>query len=190
LLAHIFSRPAVVAVGRLAFQKGFDVLLHAHARLRAAGVDHHVAILGEGERRDELTALVQALGVSDSVFMPGFVTNPYSLMRAARAFVLPSRFEGFGMVVAEALAVGVPVVATDCESGPAEILGEGRYGVVVPVDDVPALERAIGGLLGDHARSRDFAARGPARAATYRTESVTPQWETLLRQFAGPASAA
>jgi glycosyltransferase involved in cell wall biosynthesis len=183
-LAPLFDAPTVVAVGRLTEQKGFDVLIAAHARLRAAGLEHRLLILGEGEGRAALEALALRLGVRDSVALPGFVANPYPMMKAARLFVLPSRLEGFGMVVAEALALGVPVVTTDCVAGPADLVGHGRYGVVVPVGDERALAEAMAGVLRDPARAAALAAAGPRRAAEFGPAVVAPQWERLLTSAA------
>jgi glycosyltransferase involved in cell wall biosynthesis len=90
---------------------------------------------------------VQELGLEEEVAMPGFVDNPYCYMAKANVFVLSSRWEGFGNVVVEALAVGTPVVSTDCESGPAEILDQGKYGELVPIGDPSAMATAILNIL-------------------------------------------
>ncbi len=100
-------------------------------------------ILGEGEDRPGLEALVRELGLENDVALLGFAENPYAYMANASVFALSSVFEGFGNVVAEAIAAGTPVVSTDCESGPAEILANGRYGKLVPVGDAKALADGI-----------------------------------------------
>ncbi|CUU35553.1 Glycosyltransferase involved in cell wall bisynthesis [Armatimonadetes bacterium GXS] len=136
------SVPVVLAVGRLTRQKGFDILLdafHRVAQVRPA----RLLILGEGEDRPLLEAKIARLGLQSVVQMPGFVQNPYAFMRRASVFVLSSRWEGLPTVLIEALACGCPVVSTDCPSGPREILGNGRYGHLVPVGDVDALANAI-----------------------------------------------
>jgi glycosyltransferase involved in cell wall biosynthesis len=104
-------------------------------------------ILGRGRLREALTTLAGSLGVDRQVDLPGFVENPYPFIRRARAFVLSSRWEGSPNVLVEALALGTPVVATDCPSGPREILAGGRFGPLVPVGDPEALAEAILGLL-------------------------------------------
>ena len=100
-------------------------------------------ILGDGKQRGELLRLAARLGVADDVALPGFVLNPYVYMRRAGLFVLSSLWEGFGNVLVEAMACGTPVVATDCPSGPAEILGGGKYGPLVPIGNDVVLAEAI-----------------------------------------------
>lgn len=134
--------PVVVAVGRLTEQKDFSSLLKAFAQVRRAR-PVRLIILGEGEERRALEMLVRQLGLSEDVSLPGFVANPYPYLVHASLFVLSSRWEGLPTVLVEALYCGVPVVATDCPSGPREILADGKYGLLVPVGDVGALAQAI-----------------------------------------------
>lgn len=137
------ARPRLVlATGALAPQKGFATLLRAFARLPEAPAARLV-ILGEGPDRPALERLAAELGLSSRVAFPGFVPNPYAWMSRADVFVLSSRWEGFGLVLAEALAAGCPVVSTDCPSGPSEILDRGRFGRLVPVGDADAMAEAI-----------------------------------------------
>jgi len=142
------QRPVVLAVGRLTQQKDFPTLIQAFAEVRQARPSRLV-ILGEGPDRPVLEALVKQLNLDDDVSMPGFVENPYAYMRRASLYVLPSRWEGLPTVLIEALYCGPPVIATDCPSGPREILADGRHGLLVPVGDVTALTQAIeSGLAG------------------------------------------
>jgi glycosyltransferase involved in cell wall biosynthesis len=104
-------------------------------------------ILGEGRQRSRLQVLAAELGVRDDVSLPGFVANPYTYMAKARLFVLSSLWEGSPNVVVEAMAVGTPVVCTDCPSGPREILQGGKYGPLVPVGDVVTMAGAIAATL-------------------------------------------
>src|SRR5574337_1077880 len=115
------SPPVLLAVGRLAAQKDFPTLLRAFARVRAVR-KARLIILGEGKERPALEALALELGVASDVDLPGFVLNPFPYMAQASLSVLSSAWEGFGNVVAEAMACGCPVVSTNCPSGPAEIL--------------------------------------------------------------------
>ena len=140
--------PVVVSVGRLTPQKDFPSLIRAVAQARQTQ-PVRLLILGEGEQRHELEALARQLGIEQDVSLPGFVANPYAYMARAAVYVLSSRWEGLPGVLIEALYCGVPVVATDCPSGPKEILADGRYGRLVPVTDVNALTQAINMALAD-----------------------------------------
>lgn len=134
--------PVLLGVGRLVLQKDFPTLIQAFALVRQR-CRARLTILGEGEKRPQLEALVRELGLEAEVSLPGFVQNPYAYMARSAVFVLSSAWEGFGNVVAEAMAAGTSVVSTDCQSGPAEILEGGRYGKLVSVGDAAALAEAI-----------------------------------------------
>jgi glycosyltransferase involved in cell wall biosynthesis len=136
------ATPVLVAAGRLRPQKDFPTLLRAFATLRTSR-RARLVIFGEGPDRSELLALATALGVADDVAFPGFSDNVYAYMAHAAAFVLSSRWEGLPTVLIEALACRAPVIATDCPSGPREILAGGRYGRLVPVGNVDALAGAM-----------------------------------------------
>lgn len=136
----------LVASGRLSRQKGFDTLLRAFAQIPVA-VTPMLVILGDGKDKNALQALATQLGIENRVLWPGFVANPYPWMAQAAAFVLSSRWEGFGNVLAEAMALGTPVISTRCPSGPEEILEEGQMGPLVAVDDPDALSAAIRSVL-------------------------------------------
>ena len=136
------STPVVVGIGRLGNQKNFGLLIRAFARVRAQR-PCRLMILGEGRHRARLERLIHALGLAAHVAMPGFMENPYAVLARARLFVLSSLWEGSPNVLTEALALGVPVVATDCPSGPREMLGDGRYGALVPLGDEDGLARAM-----------------------------------------------
>ena len=144
--------PVVIGVGRLVEQKDFRTLIRAFARVRRERTAR-LLILGEGPLRGELAALAAALDVAEDVALPGFVGNPYRYMSRAGVFALSSTWESMGLVVAEALACGCPVVSTDCFYGPAEIL-RGGFGRLVPPGDDPALAAAIAATL-DHPPARE-----------------------------------
>jgi len=140
--------PTIVAVGRLSFQKGFDVLIRAHAQARPRAM-HRLLIVGDGEDRSKLEALADELGVADTVAMPGFDLNPYRAMRSADALCLSSRWEGMPTVLVEALLLGCPVIATDCVEGVGAVLEHGAYGALVPSGDTGALADALVQHLAD-----------------------------------------
>ncbi|NDJ86447.1 MAG: glycosyltransferase [Chloroflexi bacterium] len=133
--------PLVLGVGRLHPQKDFATLIRAFAIVHQTQ-PAQLLILGEGPERPRLAQLGHALGISDAIAMPGFIENPYPIMQRAHVIVLSSVFEGYPNVLAEALALGKPVISTDCAAA-REILAEGRYGKLVPIGDAPALARAI-----------------------------------------------
>ncbi len=134
--------PVVLAVGRLTRTKDHAALLRAFARLRRER-SARLLVLGEGPERPRLERLARALDLTADVALPGFVPNPLAAMERAAVLVHTSRREGFGSVLAEALAAGCAVVATDCPGGPREILAGGRFGRLVPLGDDEALARAI-----------------------------------------------
>jgi glycosyltransferase involved in cell wall biosynthesis len=136
------DKPVLIAAGRLTRQKDFPTLVRAFATVRAQR-PCRLIILGEGAQREMLTGMARTLDVGDDIAMPGFVDNPYAWVSRADLFVLSSAWEGSPNVLTEAMALGTAVVATDCPSGPRELLGDGRYGPLVPVGDHQALAEAI-----------------------------------------------
>ncbi|MFH1523482.1 MAG: glycosyltransferase [Chloroflexota bacterium] len=172
--------PVVLAVGRLTAQKDYPALLRAFARARQER-EMHLLILGEGEKRFELESAVRSLGLENDVQMPGFVSNPYMYMARASVFVLSSAWEGFSNVIAEALICGTPVVSTDCPSGPAEILKNGKYGKLVPVGDSETMARAILATL-DSIPDRRLLQQ---RAQAFNLETVTSQYIDLFESLSG-----
>ncbi len=161
--------PVVLGIGRLTEQKDFSCLLRAFAEVLKVK-RARLLILGEGELRGELEELAQTLGLGpDAVQMPGFVANPYAYVARSGVFVLSSRWEGLPGVLIEAMACGAPVVSTDCPSGPREILEGGRWGKLVPVDDIKALAHAITSVLSTQRSQLPDVRR---RAAYFREESA------------------
>jgi glycosyltransferase involved in cell wall biosynthesis len=140
--------PVVLAAGRLVALKDFSTLVQAFAQLRRVR-KARLVILGEGELRQKLLVLAADLGIAADVSLPGFADNPFAAMRAARVFVLSSRFEGLPGVLIQAMACGARVVATDCPGGTREVLEEGRWGRLVPVGDTDALAAAMAAALDD-----------------------------------------
>jgi glycosyltransferase involved in cell wall biosynthesis len=138
--------PNFIAVGRFAYQKNYPVLLNAFALVRK-NRPCRLIILGEGLLRTAMERQIESLGLRDDVLMPGFIGNPFPYMSGADCFVQASKFEGLPGTLIQALACGVTPVSTDCPSGPAEILENGKYGILVPVDDVEALARGMENAL-------------------------------------------
>ena len=134
--------PIILGAGRLTRQKDFPTLINAFARLRR-NTPCRLIILGEGGDRPALQSLIHNLGLDGDIALPGFSKHIYGYLARASLFVLSSRWEGSPNVLTEALALGTPVVATDCPSGPREILDHGRYGPLVPIGDTDALANAM-----------------------------------------------
>jgi len=138
--------PVILGVGRLTTQKRFDILIRAF-EIVLKKRDARLLILGEGEERGNLENLIKQLGLEDVVDLNGFEANPYAYMKRASVFVLSSAAEGLPTALIEAMACGVPVVSTDCPSGPSEILESGRFGRLVAVGDVQAMADTIEDIL-------------------------------------------
>jgi len=140
--------PVIVAVGSLTPRKDYGTLIRAFSLVRNRRACRLI-VLGDGPERSALQTLCERLGVADDVEFPGFTATPYPWMARANVFAHSSRWEGLGIVLVEALALGLPIVATDCPSGPAEVLGHGRHGWLVPVADPEGMAGAIAEAL-DH----------------------------------------
>lgn len=140
------NKPLLLAAGRLVPQKGFSYLLTAFALLRKSR-DACLIIIGEGDSRSELESLAIHLGIENDVIMPGFVKNPFALMKEADVFILSSLWEGLPNVLIHAMACGTQVVSTDCHHGPKEILEGGAWGDLVPPKNAAALAKAIEATL-------------------------------------------
>lgn len=161
-----------LAVGRLVAQKNFSLLIEAFASI--AGPDDTLTIVGEGPQRERLAAKVLASGVGSRVALPGHVQPLDAYYAAADAFVLSSDYEGLGVVVVEALAAGVPVVATDCSVNMAQLVGDA--GLVVPIRDGGALAAAMAAAV----VLRPDVAAMRARAASFTVERAAPRWLALF----------
>ena len=172
-------RPFVVTAGRLEHQKAHDLLLEAFATNPACR-DLDLVILGKGSLEAQLKAQASALGVADRVHFPGFVANPWAYFARASLFVLPSRWEGFPTVVAEALACGAPALVTDCDFGPSEIVEHGRSGWVVPTDDLPAFQGAMEMMLSQPEMAASFATRGLRRVTDFGVGAMVDAYTTLF----------
>lgn len=133
----------ILAVGRLHQQKNHTMLISAFAMAKQKLEDIKLIILGEGEEKENLVNYVESKGIQDSVDFLEFQNNPYPFYRSADLFVHTARWEGFGNVLVEAMACGMPIVATDCPGGPKEILDNGKYGDLIEIDDVQGLSEAM-----------------------------------------------
>lgn len=168
----------IVAVGRLAPQKGFDILVSAMARVRGSW---RLSIWGDGKDRPKLVRLIAGLGLQDRIHLPGYTSDPFQVMRDSSLFVMPSRHEGFGNVLVEALACQCQIVATDCPHGPREILEDGRLGELVAVGNVGALAAAIERAM---SAQRHISTESLLeRARDFSVSNSSKRWEQLLRRL-------
>jgi len=175
------GRRTLLAVGRLIPQKGFDLLIEAFARIAAHRPKWDLCILGEGHLRKELEQAIANRGLSDRVSMPGFTSEVRARMRQADLFVLSSRFEGFPMVLLEAMSEGLACVSCDCETGPGEMIRHGENGWLVPANDVSALAEALDALMQDPGLRRRLGERARGVTSTYSLPAVLDQWDTLIK---------
>lgn len=182
-IQQIFEQPTVLTVGRLDHQKAQEYLIAAHALLRAKGIQHNLAIVGEGGLLSALKQQALDLGVSDTVHFLGFQQNPYKFMNHATAFAFSSRFEGFGLVLVEAMLCGLPTVSTDCPSGPREVLGDGQYGVLVESENAQALADGLEQILCNPARRQQLSNLALIRGEAFDEQDTTQQWTELLEEL-------
>lgn len=179
ILTELLSKkPLILSAGRLVKQKNFSLLLRAFARMQVIENAAHLIILGDGPERSSLQCLADRLGIAARLTMPGKVINPYVWMVHADLFVLSSNFEGWPNVLVEALVIGLPVVACDCPTGPAEILRNGAFGLLVPTNNVEALSAAMARQLFQAKKKYLFLQEWDADAIAGRYRAVA---EDILR---------
>ena len=172
----------IVAVGALEREKGFDLLLRSLAQITAKHPNTILRILGEGTQRTYLESLRAELGLNNQVYLPGRVKNIFSELSKADLFVMPSRIEGFGNALCEAMACGLPVIATDC-MGPREIVRNGIDGLLVPVGDVKALANTISDLLENKQQREHLSMQAREIMKRVSLTEVMKHWDNLLAEL-------
>jgi len=203
-LAHLAeAQPSIplptdyfLGVGRLVPNKNFALLLKAYAQVQNAP---DLVILGQGGEESQLKAQAQMLGIEERVHFAGYVDNPYPIMNKARALISTSRAEGFPNTLIEAMSLGCPVVATDCPSGPAEVLNTSAHkrgpwpssacGMLIPMEDADALAAAMT-LFCDNEIRDDYSSRAKERARDFGTNSIIESYlQILLRPLTNSENA-
>lgn len=182
-LARAGRRPGgrtIGAVGRLVPQKGFDLLLDAFARVAHRIPDWTLVIWGEGPERTALERHRDRLGLTERVSMPGVTGKPGEWIPQSDLFVLSSRFEGWGIVVGEAMGAGLPVISFDCQWGPAEMIEHGKSGLLVPNGDVTALGEAIVTLCTDQTRRAALGEKARERMAMFGHDRILARWQSVI----------
>ncbi|MCF3641696.1 glycosyltransferase family 4 protein [Rhizobium sp. TRM95111] len=172
----------LAAVGRLTHQKGFDLLLEAFAKIHRSFPEWKLVIWGEGEDRAKLEEKRRDLGLDERVDLPGITKAPGQWVETADVFVLSSRYEGWGIVLLEAMAASLPVVSFDCEWGPRSMVTDGVDGLLVPNGDVEALAGALTSMLSDAKLRERLGARAAASAERYTPKRVLAEWDAVIRQ--------
>ncbi len=170
--------PVILSVGRLVEQKGFSTLIKAFYKVRKQ-VPARLIILGEGNLRPELESLVNELGLGDDVSLLGYAENPYAYMSRSAVYVLSSLWEGLPNTLIEAMAIGTPVVATNCKSGPKEILDDGKYGYLIPVNDDQVMSESILKIILNH----DVPEVPNSSMDSFSTHEVVDQYLKTLRVY-------
>ena len=182
------SAKTVYAAGRFRYQKGFDLLIPAWAETARLHPEWRLRLRGAGHLRERLEGLIAEHGIEDSVTIEGPAEDIGSDMAEASVFVLSSRFEGFPLILLEAMSKGMGIVSFDCPTGPADIVDDHRNGLLVPPEDVTALATAIRELVEDEELRRRTAAAAIETAQQYTIEAIGPQWEALLEELASRGS--
>jgi glycosyltransferase involved in cell wall biosynthesis len=177
---HAPGGNTILAAGRLTRQKGFDLLIPAFARVAPEHPDWNLRICGKGPQRKVLKRLIEEYGLRGRVSLPGPVRGLAGEMASASLFVISSRYEGFPMVLLEAMGAGLPVVSFDCPTGPREIVEDRVSGRLVTAGDVDGLAAALDELIVDEGLRRRYAAEAARTAERYSMDFVGPQWESLL----------
>lgn len=165
----------IVAAGRLSPEKNFTSLIKAYA-VSQARAHYRLVILGEGKERQMLESLIRELDLQEQVILAGFMRNPYPYIANAHCLVLSSLHEGFPVILIEALGLGCPVIATDCETGPREIVRHGKNGLLVPTDDIDAMSAAIDQLCLDRHLHAFFQQNALPSVEYLDIEKVAEQW--------------
>ena len=173
----------IITIGRYAYQKGYDMLLRAWAEIEKKYPDWQLAIYGMGDQ-DSLRNQIRELGLdADRCLLNGPVNDVIKEYQNSSVFVLPSRFEGFGLVIIEAMSCGVPVVAFNCPMGPDEIISDGEDGFLVPVGDIRALAEKLQTLMQNQELRMKFSETAYRNSGRYRIDKISNQWIQLFTQL-------
>jgi len=187
-----FGKKVIISMGRLVPQKGFQYLIEGFKKVSEKFSESILVILGEGKLKGELEKLIEKLNLKEKVFLLGFQKNPFKFLKNSSLFVLSSIYEGFSNVLIEAMACSLPVISTDCPSGPKEILDPdcnfqvekmklGKYGILIPPKNPEEISKAISLLLEDEFLRKEYAKKSLERARDFSAEKIIPKWLEILK---------
>lgn len=177
------SKNWIASMGRLTDQKGHDLLLQAFQQIADKHPDWQLLILGRGELREQLEKMRDDLDLSGRVVFTGALSNPFAVLKKAKLFVMASRNEGFPLAHGEALASGLPVIATDCPSGPREMIRHDVDGLLVDNQDIGGLAAAMNSLMSDEQKRQKLAAKAPEVIDRFGQGKIVAEWETLIQKL-------
>ncbi|MBT7600299.1 MAG: glycosyltransferase [Anaerolineae bacterium] len=175
------DQPIIMSAGILYSLKNFPLLLEAFSIVHKER-SCRLVLIGDGPDREILEKLAHKLNISDDFYILGYQSNPFKYISRASIFVLPSKYEGFGKVLVEALALGIPIISTDC-SGPLDILDGGKYGLLTPNNNVKAMAKAINHLLDNPDLGNRLSYIGVLRAKKYEPKAIYDTIETLIKEL-------
>ena len=173
----------IISMGRLRPEKGFDILLSAFSKIAHLHLNWQLVILGKGELKTDIEKMAKDLSLTSRVILTGAIKNPFPLLKKSSLFVMSSRSEAFPMALCEAMATGLPVIATDCCSGSREIIRDGIDGVIVPSEDISALARAMNNLMSDEKERQRLSNRAPEVTERFSIEKVMEDWLTVIKKI-------
>lgn len=177
------NKKILLSVGRLDKQKGFDLLLNAFAQLASSFPEWDTVIIGEGPERKALESLIKQLNLENRVFLIGRVGNITDWYNQSDIYILSSRFEGFPNTLVEAMAHGLPVIAFDCETGPAEIIRDKIDGLLVPSGDINKLTSTMASLMNDEKLRNNLSSKAIEVRTRFSIEKISSQWENLFENL-------
>lgn len=181
------SQDEVIAVGRLDDQKGFSYLINAFANVVKNHPNWTLRIIGEGGARPKLEQQIQDLGLQNSVTLPGHSTNVIKDISSSKIFVMSSLYEGMPNALMEAMAIGMPVISTDCNFGPRDLVDPNKNGILIPTHDSSALAEAIEMLIKNKSLREKYGAAARKSMQAYDLESVLKMWDHAFKKVTNPS---
>jgi GalNAc-alpha-(1->4)-GalNAc-alpha-(1->3)-diNAcBac-PP-undecaprenol alpha-1,4-N-acetyl-D-galactosaminyltransferase len=175
----------IIALGRLCNQKGFDILVDSFKLVLNTNMEWKLFIFGEGPDRSFLQSKIDSLDLQDKVILAGITQDPNLEISKSEIFVLSSRFEGFPNALCEAMACGIPIISTDCPSGPSEIVQDHINGLLVPVENVHKLAEALNELIQDPQKREFLGENAKSIVNKYSIQSIMDKWENVINEISG-----